>query len=220
MKGLLLLLLCTLTAPAAAAPSLDEVVDRVQKVYRDTRNFRAEFNQVITLRATKRKRRAGGRVFFQKPGQFRFHYKRGEEKKVIVSDGKRVWTYLPEDAQVRIDPFSQKLAGSLRFLWGEGVLREQFQIQPHEGKEYGRAGDHVIRLIPKADEGHYKQLVFVVDPKTFEVRETVIFDPVGNINHMEFEKVARNIEIPEKVFRFRVRKGVQVVKSPELKEDE
>ena len=41
-------------------------------------------------------------MFFAKPNRFRFVYKLGQDKKVIVSDGKKVWTYLSEEGQVRI----------------------------------------------------------------------------------------------------------------------
>lgn len=207
-------------ATATAAPTLDEIVDKVQKGYSETRNFKATFKQRLTLRATKRKRNAGGRVFFEKPGKFRFIYTKGDEKKTLVSDGKRVWTYIIDDAQVRVDPFSPKLAASLRFLWGEGNLRENFNMKVLEDSKLGKAGDHVLELVPKADEGHYKKLVFVVDPTTFEVRETVVHDPVGNINHMTFVGVVRNVEIPTKTFRFKAPRGVQIVESPDLKTDE
>jgi outer membrane lipoprotein carrier protein len=221
MKALAIPLIAVIAAPPwANAQTTDEIVERVQKVYQDTKNFRAEFSQKLTLRATKRKRRAGGRVFFQKPHRFRFVYTRGEDKKVVVSDGKKVWTYLRDEGQVRIDPFSPKLANSVRFLWGEGNLREHFDIRRHEGQKYGRAGDHLLELIPKVDEGHYKKLVFVIDPATFEVRETVVFDPVGNVNHMAFSRVQRNVEMAARLFRFKIPKGAQVVRSPELKEDD
>jgi chaperone LolA len=214
-----------LTASAAAmfgarparATTLDEVINGIQKVYGETRNFKASFDQKLTLRATKRKRRAGGRVYFQKPAQFRFVYTRGEKKR-LVSDGKRVWTYVPEDAQVRIDPFSPKLAASLRFLWGEGNLREQFDARALEKSGYGREGDHVLELVPKVDEGHYKKLVFVVDPKTFDVRETIVHDPVGNVNHMRFRRVQRNADLKPSLFTFKPPKGAEVIESPELKQ--
>jgi outer membrane lipoprotein carrier protein len=221
MKALAIPLIALIAAPSwAAAQTTDEIVERVQKVYQDTRNFRADFSQKLTLRATKRKRRAGGRVYFQKPYRFRFVYTRGEDKKVVVSDGKKVWTYMLDERQVRIDPFSPKLANSVRFLWGEGNLREQFEIRRHEGKEYGRPGDPLLELVPKADEGYYKKLIFVIDPATFEVRETVVFDPVGNVNHMAFANVKRNVEMAAKLFRFKTPKGAQVVRSPELKDDD
>jgi outer membrane lipoprotein carrier protein len=206
-----------LLATTQTATSLDEIIDRVQKVYQETRNFRAEFRQTLTLRATRRKRRAGGRVFFQKPYMFRFVYTQGQDRKVIVSDGKTVWTFLRDEGQVRIDPFSRKLGASLRFLWGEGNLREQFEIKKLEGSGFGRAGDPVIELTPRADEGHYRKLVFVIDPRTWEVRETVVYDPVGNVNHMAFSRVRRNIAIDARAFRFQVPKGAQVIRSPEVK---
>lgn len=219
MKTLALALALSPALPAAAAPTVDQIVDGVQKVYQETRNFRANFRQTVTLRATQRKRRAGGRVYFQKPYRFRFVYTRGEERKVIVSDGKKVWTFLRDEGQVRIDPFSQKLASSLRFLWGEGNLREQFEVTTWDGKGYGREGDHVLQLTPRADEGHYKRLIFVIDPRSFEVRETVVFDPVGNVNHMVFSSVKRNLSLASKLFRFRIPKGAHVIRSPELKDE-
>ena len=72
-------------------------------------------------------------------------------------------------------------------------------------------------LVPKADEGHYKKLEFVVDPATFEVKETVVHDPVGNVNHMRFLGVKRNIAIAPAVFQFKPPRGVPVTESPELK---
>lgn len=207
----------------AEGPSLDDIVAGVQKVYSETRNFKAKFKQRLTLRATKRKRNTGGFITFQKPNQFRFNYTTGDEKKLIVSDGKIVSTYLIDDAQMRMDPFDPKLAASLRFLWGDGNLKDQFNVTQKSaawGKKrgFGRAGDLFLELKPKADEGHYKRLVFVVDPASFEVRETVVFDPVGNVNHMRFINVKRNIEVDPRRFTLKPKAGVQIVKSPELKD--
>ena len=215
--------LLALGSARAQEPSLEQIVAGVQKVYAETRNFKAKFKQRLSLRATKRKRNAGGFITFQKPNQFRFNYTLGDEKKLIVSDGKIVWTYIIDDAQMRMDPFDPKLAASLRFLWGDGELKDQFNVTQQSAawarkRGFGRKGDLFLELKPKADEGHYKKLIFVVEPASFEVRETIVYDPVGNVNHMTFINVKRNIVLDPRRFTLKPKAGVQVVKSPELKD--
>ena len=214
--------LSTLLAAGAAAHAqeltADQIIDGVQKAYAKTENFRAVFQQTLHLRATKRKRPSGGKLFFAKPGKFRFVYTKGDDKKVIVSDGTKVWTYMIDEAKVRVDPFSPKLAASLRFLWGGGDLKAEFNVSEKKDSKLGKDGDHVLELVPKGDEGHYKKLIFVVDPKTFDVKQTVVYDPVGNINYVKFVRVDRNVDIKANTFTFKTPKGAEVTESPELKQ--
>jgi outer membrane lipoprotein-sorting protein len=55
---------------------------------------------------------------------------------------------------------------------------------------------------------------FVLDPKSFMVRETVVQDAIGNRNHLRFAKVELNPAIDGRLFTFEVPPGVEVIKPP------
>ena len=47
-----------------------------------------------------------------------------------------------------------------------------------------------------------KNILFVVDPKTFDVRESVITDGQGNLNDLTFADIKTNSHLPESEFHF------------------
>src|SRR5262249_43161783 len=139
-----LLLLALLAQPAPA-----EIVDKMQKFYERTQDFKADFRQVQTDKVFGRKRVFDGTVKFKKPGKMRWDYKT-PEKKLFVSDGKTLWLYEPEDNQA----FKQSLTDSalptaVTFLSGQGKLEKEFDVTMAEGPDAeAEAGDYAIRLSP------------------------------------------------------------------------
>ena len=210
MIAQLMLLQVVLAAPAGTLTSA-KVVERVQAFYDKTRAFSADFSQRYTFRATRRVMRSSGKVSFKKPGMMHWNYTRGT-KKMFISDGKTLWIYQPEDNQVMVQPFAhRKLSSSLQFLWGQGRLGQEFHIMFIKKKSLKRPGHHVLKLIPKKNEGYFKELIFVVDGQTYQVRETFVIDLVGNINHMTFKDIRTGVTLKPSFFKFHIPKGANVI---------
>jgi outer membrane lipoprotein carrier protein len=204
-------------APAAGRLPLKEVIDGVQKRYDGAKDFRARFNQTLTNAAFGRKTSSTGEVLLKKPGRMRWNYAQPEPK-MYLADGNKLWLYEPEDNQAfKQDLKSSQLPAALAFLTGQGKLTSEFDITfaPAKGP-FGTPSDYVLSLSPKAPQAQVKTIVFVVDPKTFDVRESVITDQSGNVNDLIFSDIRVNTNVPDTTFRWSPPAGVRLIDAAKL----
>lgn len=220
MHALLCAIVVAAVSPAAAVPRLDvkTVVERVQKRYDRAADFRAHFTQTLTNPTFNRKSVSTGEVLLKKPGRMRWDYQTPDVK-MYLADGDRLWLYEPEDKQAfKQDLKSSQLPAALAFLTGKGKLTAEFDItfadQP-AGAHAG-PGDYVLSLRPKHAGAQLSSLLFVVDPDSFQVRESVLVDAQGNTNDMAFSDVKTGTGIPDATFRWSPPAGVRVVDTAKL----
>ena len=202
-------------APAAAGPRLDvkAVVAEVQKRYDGAADFRARFTQTLTSTALGRKTNSSGEVTFKKPGRMRWDYEK-PDKSSYVTDGGVLWLYEPEDKQAfKQDLKSSQLPAALSFLTGKGKLATEFDIT-FAGNKPGP--DYVLSLSPKTPQAQVKTIQFVVDPRTFDVRESVITDGQGNVNDLSFADIRVNTRVPDALFKFTPPAGTRVIDTAKL----
>jgi outer membrane lipoprotein carrier protein len=202
--------------PSGARPDVKAVVAEVQKRYDGAADFRARFTQTLTSAALGRKTNSAGEVMFKKPGRMRWDYEK-PEKSSYVTDGGVLWLYEPDDRQA----FKQKLESSqlpaaLSFLTGKGKLATEFDISFAGKTAYGGPGDHVLSLSPKTPQAQVKAILFVVDPRTFDVRESVITDAQGNVNDLVFADIRVNTKVPDALFHFTPPAGTRVIDTAKL----
>src|SRR5687767_5949828 len=84
-------------------PSADELAAALQKKYDNVRDFSADFVQTYRGGVLNRQIKDSGRVMVRKPGRMRWEYQVPEEK-LFVSDGAKIYSYVPDDKQVTIVP--------------------------------------------------------------------------------------------------------------------
>jgi outer membrane lipoprotein carrier protein len=202
--------------PAAARLDVKTVVAEVQKRYDSAADFRARFTQTLNSPALGRKSSSSGEVMFKKPGRMRWDYEK-PDKSSYVTDGGVLWLYEPEDKQA----FKQDLKGSqlpaaLAFLTGKGKLATEFDIVFSGKASHGSPGDYLLSLSPKTPQAQVKSILFVVDPKTYDVRESVITDGQGNTNDLVFSDIRVNTRVPETLFHFTPPAGVRVIDTGKL----
>jgi len=192
--------------------SAEEVAKRVQAFYKKTEDFQAKFLQTYRDIAAGTSKKSQGRVYFKKPGMMRWDYYAPDWKsreKLYVSDGNAFWIYETEFKQVFKQCLSNsQLPTSLKFLMGQGDLLAEFNV---EFAEKSTAKKPALRLVPKEPTSKYKELAFVLDPDTFQVRQTVVYDPYGNSNTIEFEKALVNRKLPASGFKFKAPRGARVI---------
>lgn len=174
------------------------IVDRVQATYDDMTTYTAAFEQRYTNEALGDTDVSTGRVFFLMPGMMRWDYA-APVVRHFVSDGSDLWIYEPEQAQYFTQALDDsELPTALRFLMGAGRLSDDFDITVTS-----QTDDRVeLRLVPIEDEGQYDELQFIVDPATWSVTEVVIFDPIGNTNHLIFSDAVYGEHYTPEDFRF------------------
>jgi outer membrane lipoprotein carrier protein len=205
-------------APAAAARlDLAAVVDRVQRRYDGASDFRAKFTQTLTSVALKRRTTASGEVLLKKAGRMRWNYE-SPAPKMYLADGEQLWLYEPEDKQAfKQDLKASQLPAALAFLTGKGKLSEQFEISYAKEARAGEPRDYLLSLSPRQAQTQMKALLFVVDPETFLVKETVITDAQGNTNNMLFSDIKINTRIADATFKWSPPAGTRVIDTAKLR---
>ena len=191
--------------------SAQVLTERVQHFYRQTEDFQAAFIQRYTDIAAGETMRSRGRVYFKKPGMMRWDYYDARDDnrrdRVLVSDGSMFWIYEFEYQQVfRQCLEDSQLPTTLRFLMGEGDLAEEFDVELAENSTRRRP---VLELTPKEPTSHYRMLRFVLDPQTYQVVQTTVYDPYGNTNQIEFHNTRVNRNIQASSFQFTVPEGAR-----------
>lgn len=226
----LTLLLTALGAGCALAAELPQVVRTLEQGYATLNDLRADFSQRSTIKAMRREEKGGGELFIKKgsgrEAMFRFDYTK--PKQLIVSNGKKVWYYLPEQKQVMVMELTQMFeAGNgvaLNYLTGMGHVSRDFNIvfaaEPRDKK-----GNYVLELTPKKGSPAMAKLQLVVQEAAveeflasgrpanpFPIVSSVVFDQTGNSTRIEFTNVKTNHGVESGKFNFKVPAGVEVIK--------
>jgi outer membrane lipoprotein carrier protein len=204
----LLSIFFALNSPAKA----DDVVKKVQTYYAQTQKLKADFRQEYTNSTFGKTSSSDGKVYVAKPGKMRWDYSKPEAK-YFISDGTTLWVYEEAQHQAFQQPLKdQILPVAVTFLYGQGDLATEFNAELDPGK-YGGKDDLCVKLTPKKPEAQYKNLWLVVDPADFHVKESVILEATGNVNHFTFFNMKQNAEakVEDKHFKFVPPAGTKVI---------
>src|SRR5262249_21719993 len=144
------------------------------------------------------------------PGHMRWDYTT-PEKKVLVSDGRKVYFYVPADKQVFVSsvPATDQATTAVLFLAGKGNLTRDFTVRYDDNEP---PGTWALRLDPKQRQREYDWLVIIVDRQTLQIRSLVAGDQQGR-SSFEFTGYRENTGLADKVFDFKIPKGVDVIYS-------
>ena len=201
------LLAVALLAPApGVAQDFDKLVDSVETFYREKQDFSALFEQTVTrAHLPDRPVVKKGKVYFKKPGMMRWDYEE-PDKVFYVSDGEHLFNYIPESKLVyKLEVKDSELFYALRFLYGEGSLRDEFDLAA--GKADGDL--RVIIVKPKSSQHNFQELKLLVAAEEPRIAGTEILDPAGNVSRLTFLKTSYD-PLPDNGFKFKVPPGVQV----------
>lgn len=198
------------------ALTTQEVVTSIQERYEKITSLTAEFTQESTNRMLNQTRIAKGRVYFQKSGLMRWEYTTAP-KNELVSDGRTLWIYQPEENQVvvqRMDLEKERLF--LGFLLGEGDLTRDFDIGRWDQEVDQNELGYRVELTPKKPHATMDRVILTVDRKTSYVRQADVFDVYGNPTRMVFKGIRVNRKLPQDLFTFVIPPGTEVIEDPGL----
>ena len=205
---------------SAAPADVSKLVERVQSTYDSKTDISAGFTQtyVDSLRGSKREET--GRLWAKSDGRVRWTYVK-PVRKDFVYNGQVAYFYEPESAQVTVfEDFQQsQVSQALRFLWGQGDLRESFEIQACT-VECRRAseGETVLVLWTKTPIATVDKILLVVRQSTATVVRSVVLDPLGNETTYMLSDFDKTKVLDERLFDFKIPEGVSVLKASGKKE--
>jgi outer membrane lipoprotein carrier protein len=212
---LLLPLLLLVLGPweAAAAVTPEEVMNRVQAQYDKSAAFQARFQQESSLKASGQSDTASGWMYFQKPCRMRWQYETpAAQKKEVVSDGRLVWMYMPQDGLVMVYKLDQVLRSDLvmRFFSGIGQFQKDFTTS--WGRPPDPAKSYIINLAPKKEQPELKSLTLTINPQTYLLENLSFTNALGEESRFTFTQMKMNISLGRDFFTFTPPPGVQVVR--------
>jgi len=233
------LLLTGTSVPTALAATLTDVVRAVERPFQTAtpagariNDYRADFAQEARIASLDRVQRARGRVSVnfhrRRAGQepvVQFHWEYTEPSpQRLISDGKTLWVYLPENNQVIISSSDAATTprenDPMAFLTGLGNLARDFEVG-FAVPERDSQGHYRLELRPRLPSALLERMVITVTraaveaPRSgvvFPIQSTMVYDQQGNSTLIEFTAVRVNRGLPRGEFSFTPPAGVEVVR--------
>jgi outer membrane lipoprotein carrier protein len=208
--GLLLAVTAVMSAQTGQ-PSADAVARDLQKKYDRVSDFSADFVHSYRGGVLKQQATEQGHLLVKKPGKMRWEYT-SPEKKTFVSDGHKLYSYIPQDKQVivsTVPPDDQAPAPAL-FLTGKGNITRDFRVAFDKVPE-APPGTTALRLTPQTREPDYDSLTLVLQPGTLNLSMLITVDPQGGRSVFTFTNLKENVGLTDNEFVFRMPRGVDVI---------
>lgn len=229
----LFLLLSLLALPLSAASSqasLREVISALEKGYAGLQDVQADFSQRTTIAAVNREQKGSGEVLLKRPASatamFRFNY--SKPKQQIISNGKQVWFYTPDNKQVLVNSVAAMFAGgnsiALTYLTGLGHVSRDFDVS-FAAEPQDKNGNYQLELTPKKASPVLAKLQLTISAEAveqlqasgevknvFPVVSSVVHDAGGNRTRIDYSRSRVNKGVSDGKFNFKIPAGVEVIK--------
>lgn len=194
---------------AEKAPlSIDEIMDRIEKRYAGN-GFSAYFVQESNIKAMDITDSASGKLFIKRPGMMRWEYEK-PEKQIIITDGRELWIYRPEDNQVMI--------GKAPAFFGEGkgagflsdmkLIRKNFIILPGEKENHDY---YKLKLLPRKKTYDLSSIHLSISKKTFDISQVITYNPYGDETRIKISNLQFHKHLDDDMFRFNIPDGTDVI---------
>jgi outer membrane lipoprotein carrier protein len=215
--AIILTVLALAQAPAAPQPGVTpaDLARRLQARYESIRDFSADFTHayeggVLRKRVTER-----GTVLIKKPGMMRWTYT-SPERKEFVSDGRKLYSYIPQDKQVFVSsvPTENSASTPALFLSGKGNMTADFSASYADVPE-AQPDVYALKLDPRRKQQDYEWLILVVDRESLQLRQLVTIDQQGGRSVFTFTNFKENVGLRDAQFTFQIPRGVDVIMTGE-----
>jgi outer membrane lipoprotein carrier protein len=181
-------------------------------------SLHAAFTQTVTDAKGQQLESGSGSLLVQRPGKFRWDYAPHESGgdatargQLLVADGKNLWFYDRELAQVSVKPVGAALSATPVMLLSGSAA------QLHDAFEINAAGNHDgmdwVHVKPKSDEADFSDadLGFMRD----QLARMIIHDRLGQTVQLDFSHGERNGHVDASELQFKPPTGVDVIGTPQ-----
>jgi outer membrane lipoprotein carrier protein len=228
---LMFLVLCSAVSPALAAEAtLQQVITTLEQGYASLKDLQAAFNQTTTLAGFPKPQKGHGELALRRPSQgtaqFRFDY--DVPKQSIISNGRQVWFYQPENRQVLVSSLEGMMKGGnsigMAYLTGLGNVSKDFSAafsKPARDKQ----GNYLLDLTPRKPtpvlakmrlsirEEAVKSFLTAGQAKVpFPVASSTVVDASGTETRIDYSRIRTNNGLSVTKFTFNVPQGVEIIK--------
>jgi outer membrane lipoprotein carrier protein len=179
----------------------------------------AAFTQTVTDKNGAQLDAGSGRLLVQRPGRFRWDYQpkdagsgnAGERGQILVADGKNLWFYDRELAQVTVKPVEAALSSTpIVLLSGSAAqLHDSFEINgtgAHDGLDW-------VEVKPRSAEADFSRAALGFAGG--RLARMIVDDRLGQTVQLVFSHSERNARIDADALRFQPPAGVDVIGTPQ-----
>ena len=200
----LVLLTLFLFAQIVQPVSASELEDRLNKALTTLDNLQAEFKQTVLDDTKSVVQQSMGEVAIQRPGKFSWIYKTPYEQQ-IIADGKELWVYDVDLAQVTVKPIEQGLATApIMVLMKKQRVESEFDVNEVGQRKFL----FWVELVPKKSDMEYSRIHLGM--KDDIIMAIQLSDNFGQSTQIVFENLRRNVVFNPKTFQFDPPPGVDV----------
>jgi outer membrane lipoprotein carrier protein len=193
---------------ATTSNNADAVVEALQKSYDSTTDFVADFRQETEVKTLNRTMKAFGKLSFKRPGKMFWRYDEPKNQ-FVLTDGKHLYFYQPEQNQVIKSPLKNAFRGDipLSFLLGLGNLKKDFTatLKASDDKQ------NVLRLEPKGEAGGYSEILLGVSKASSDILWVSVRDAASNLTTLRFSAMRKGVGIQDSLFQVKIPEGADIV---------
>lgn len=199
-------LLIALTLLVFSVGARANAVASLEHFFRSTNTLSGDFTQQVFETGGPRISKSSGRFKLARPGRFRWSYLKPHEQ-ILVSNGKKLWIYDKDLAQVTVRSVGKALGRAPIALLGGGTPLGKTYRLSDDGT---RGGLQWVKLVPR-DRKQSQFSRILLGLKGTSVEQMVMFDQFGHRTVIVFSHLKRNASLPPSDFVFTPPKGVDVV---------
>src|SRR5438552_16081908 len=146
----------------AAETTATELATAHQRKVDGIKDFSTDFVHTYQGGVLRKQITERGRLLVKKPGKMRWEYIKPEAK-LFVSDGVKMYSYIPQDNQVIVSsvPREDQATTPTLFLAGKGNLAHDFTASFGELPPGAPPGSRALKLVPKSTQRDYDWLILV-----------------------------------------------------------
>lgn len=183
-----------------------EAIEKLKGFISATHSGQADFTQVLFDQNGKRIQDASGIMQFQRPGKFRWIYRKPYEQ-VIVGDGQKFWLYDMDLNQVTVKRLDAALGSSpAALLSGSNEIERGFNLKEDGAQE----GLSWLQAVPKNPDSSFEKIRMAFNARA-ELAVMELHDTFGHKTVLRFSALQRNPKFPAQQFQFTPPKGADVL---------
>lgn len=177
----------------------------LEKKLEQIKTLRVSFVQKVSYSWYPKPDISKGFFYAQKGGKFRIEYEQ-PERMTIVSDGKNILIYYPQEKSAIIDRVENNRSAVIEALF---LLSKPLSEVFEPVGEIKNSRNTILVLKPKLKDDEFYRVFLEIDEE-YNVKSLKVEDKEGTTTTVEFLSVSNNFSPSEDLFRIKLPQGIRV----------